>query len=116
MKKIVSLLVLCLMLCACSKKFETIATNRALELINDGAVVIDVRTEEEYNGGHVKGAINIPLDVIDTIDYEKDVTIIVYCASGVRSLEAVNKLSNMGYTNLYNLDGGMLNWGGDTEE
>ena len=116
MKKIISLLVVCLLLTACREKFKTIATNEAIELIGNGATIIDVRTADEYNNGHVKGAINVPLDTIDTINYDKDTTIIVYCATGVRSLEAVNALSDMGYTNLYNLDGGMLNWGGETEE
>jgi len=116
MKKIISILILCLILTACAQKYETIATNRALELINDGAVVIDVRSIDEYNSGHIKGSINIPLDIIDTVTYDKNTTLIVYCATGVRSQEAVNKLSDMGYTNLYNLDGGLLNWGEDLEE
>lgn len=116
MKKIISLLILAIMLTACTQKFETIATNKALELISDGAVVIDVREVDEYNQGHIVGAINLPLDIIDTITYDKDTTLIVYCATGVRSLEAVNKLSDIGYTSLYNLDGGLLNWGGSLEE
>ena len=87
-----------------------------MELIDNGAIVIDVRTEEEYNGGHIKGAINIPVDKIETIAYDKDATLIIYCASGVRSKNAVEKLVSMGYTSLYNLDGGLLNWGSDLEE
>lgn len=116
MKKIISLLILMIMLTACTKKFETIATNEALEIIDNGAIVIDVRSIDEYNQGHIKNAINLPLDKIDTIGYDKDTTIIVYCATGVRSLEAVNKLSDMGYTSLYNLDGGLINWGESLEE
>ena len=116
MKKIISLLILCLLLTACTEKFKTIATNEAIELIDKGAMVIDVRTADEYNTGHIKGAINLPLDIINTITYDKEENLIIYCASGKRSLEAVNTLVNMGYTHLYNLDGGMLNWGGDTEE
>ena len=116
MKKIFSLLFIILLLTACAKKYETITTNEALKLIDDGAIVVDVRTAQEYQEGHIKNAVNIPLDEIDTIEYEHDQTIIVYCASGVRSLEAVKKLANMGYTSLYNLDGGILNWGSDLEE
>lgn len=116
MKKIISLLLVCLGLTACSSNYETIDTNRALELIDDGAIVIDVRTNEEYNGGHIKGAINIPVDEIENITYEKDDTLIIYCASGIRSEKAINKLVDMGYTSLYNLDGGLLNWGSDLEE
>ena len=116
MKKIISLIGICLLLTACAEKFTTISTNEAIKLIDEGAIVVDVRTVEEYNTGHIKGAINIPLDTIDTISYDLDDTLIIYCASGKRSLQAVNILSDKGYTHLYNLDGGMLNWGGDTEE
>ena len=117
MKKVISLLFVCLILTACGKKlYETIDTNQALEIINDGAVLLDVRTIEEYNREHIPNAINIPLDQIDTINYDKDTKIIVYCQTGVRSKEAVSKLADMGYTSLYNLDGGLLNWGGTLEE
>ena len=116
MKKILSLIVICLILTACSSKYETITTNEALDLIDKGAIVIDVRSLNEYNEGHIKGAINIPFDEIENITYDKDDTIIVYCASGVRSSNAANILSDMGYTSLYNLDGGLLNWGSDLEE
>lgn len=116
MKKIISLIIICLLLTACDNKYETIDTNKALELIDSGAIVIDVRTKEEYDGGHIKGSINIPVDEIDKIDYDKDDTLIIYCATGIRSQNAINKLVDMGYTSLYNLDGGLLNWGSDLEE
>lgn len=116
MKKIISLIVICLLLTACSEKYKTITTNEALDLIENGAIVIDVRSDEEYKSGHIKGAINIPVDEIENITYDKDDTIILYCATGVRSANAVNILADMGYTSLYNLDGGLLNWGSDLEE
>ena len=117
MKKIISICILLLMLSACGdRKFETIDTNRAVELINENAIIIDVREVEEYNREHIPNAINIPLSEIDTISYNKNDTIIVYCQSGMRSLEAVKILADMGYTSLYNLDGGLLNWGGSLEE
>ena len=113
MKKIISLLIVCLLLSACGKAaYETIDTNKALDLINTGATIIDVRTVEEYNREHIPNAVNIPLDSINTISYDKETTIIVYCQTGVHSKEAVKKLVELGYTNLYNLDGGLLNWGG----
>lgn len=116
MKKIFSLILICLLLTACSEKYKTITTNEALDLIENGAIVIDVRSDEEYKSGHIKGAINIPVDEIKNVTYNKDETLIVYCASGVRSANAVNILADMGYTSLYNLDGGLLNWGSDLEE
>ena len=117
MKKIVSFLIICLLLTACGKKaYETIDTNKATEIIASGAILIDVRSVEEFNREHITNAVNIPLDQIDTIGYDKNLPIIVYCQTGVRSEEAVEKLANMGYTSLYNLDGGLLNWGGSLEE
>ena len=116
MKRLISLILVCILLTACSSKFETITSNEAMELIDNGAVIIDVREVSEFNTGHIKGAINIPLGAINEIDIAKEKTIIVYCASGVRSMTAVNTLSDMGYTSLYNLDGGILNWGFELEE
>ena len=117
MKKIISLVVCILLLTACgNKEFEVIDTNKAQEIINGGAVLIDVRTSEEYNREHIPNAVNIPLDQIDTVAYDKDTKIIIYCQSGMRSRQAVQTLVDMGYTNLYDLDGGLLNWGGSLEE
>ncbi len=117
MKKIISFLGIILLLTACGKQlYETIDTNKALELIDNGAIVIDVRTVDEFNREHIPDAVNIPLDQIDTIAYDKDLDIIVYCQTGIRSKEAVQKLADMGYSSLYNLDGGLLNWGGTLEE
>lgn len=117
MKKIFSFLILMLLLVACSTKYTTIDSNEAMELIDSGAVIIDVREEDEYNhGGHIKNSINIPLGNISSIDYSKDTVIIVYCQSGIRSQEAAKKLYDLGYTSIYNLDGGLINWGFELEE
>lgn len=115
MKKWISLLVCVLLLTACGSSFQTIDSNKAMELIDAGATVIDVRSSEEYNQQHIKDAVNIPVDTIteETIAYDKDTTILVYCASGVRSAEAAKTLIDLGYTNVYNLDGGLINWGFD---
>lgn len=118
MKKIISFLFVILFITACSgaAKFETINTDRALELIDSGAIILDVRSDEEFNREHIPNAVNLPLDDIESIDIAKDETLVVYCQTGMRSLEAVKKLSSMGYTSLYNLDGGLLNWGGELEK
>ena len=117
MKKIISLLLLfTFLLTACTtSSYKTIDTNEALELIDNGAVVIDVRTVDEFNREHIPNAVNIPLDDIEKVGYDKD-TILIYCQTGIRSAEAVKKLVDLGYTSLYNLDGGLLNWGGSLEE
>ena len=117
MKKIFKLIIIILLLTACGKdKYKLITTNEAIELINDGATIIDVRTPEEYSREHISGAINIPLDMIDSISIDTSSKIVVYCQSGMRSKQAVEKLAKLGYKNLYNLDGGLLNWGGSLEE
>lgn len=116
MKKIISLFIIMMMLTACGSKYQIIDSNKAMELIDNGAIVIDVRTPEEFNESHIAGAVNIPLDEIETIEYDLDDTLIIYCASGMRSVEAIKKLIDLEYTSLYNLDGGLLNWGFELEE
>ena len=60
------------------------------ELIRNGALIIDVRTKEEYNGGHIKGSVNIPLDKLKNHipKLTKNLPIITCCASGMRSASA----------------------------
>lgn len=117
MKKIWCLFIICLLITGCGYNYQTIDSNRAMELINEEeAIVIDVRNADEFSTGHIAGAVNIPLNNIESISYDKNTKIILYCASGIRSLEAAKKLDAIGYTNLYNLDGGILNWGFDLEE
>ena len=79
-------------------------------------IVIDVRTGQEFASGYIYGAINIPVDNISSIEYEKDSVIILYCASGMRSSNAAETLVDLGYNNIYNLDGGLINWGFDLVE
>lgn len=80
----------------------------------DGAEIIDVRSNTEYNESHVEGSINLPENEIENkieqIINDKNKLIVLYCASGIRSTKAYNKLKNLGYTNLYTLYGGMQNY------
>ena len=117
-KKIISLIVCILLLTACdgeSISYKTITENEAMPLIENEAIIIDVRTVDEYNNGHIVDAINIPVDNISSISYDKDQVIIVYCASGRRSANAAQVLIDLGYTKVYNLDGGLINWGATLE-
>ena len=66
-------------------------------------IIIDVRTEEEYNERHIDRAINIPVDNIQNIKIEKNKTIVVYCRSGVRSKKAYDMLLSMRYTDVHDL-------------
>lgn len=115
--KVVTFSLFLLLVTGCGKKaYKTIDANEAMNLINNNKVeIIDVRNMDEYNTGHIANAKNVPLEGIDNISYDKNTIIILYCASGMRSMKAAEKLSEMGYTNLYNLDGGLLNWGFDLE-
>lgn len=80
------------------------------KIINEGAVLVDVRTEDEYNSNHISGAINIPIDSISSaVSLSKDNPIIVYCKSGNRSSQALEKLEALGYSNVYDL-GSIDNW------
>lgn len=105
MKKL--LLISVIFLFGCSSNYKTVDVETVYKAINDNSdvVILDVRTLEEYNEGHITNAVNIPIDDIDTIDIEKDKTIYVYCASGNRSKMATNKLIDMGYTDVYDMGG-----------
>ena len=73
-----------------------------------GAVLLDVRTSEEYRGGHIPGSKNVPLQTIDkvaSVVENKDTVLYVYCQSGARSRQATSMLQGMGYTNVNNIGG-----------
>lgn len=74
------------------------------QLINDGAVILDVRTPGEYAGGHVKGSINIPVDQLKSkmATLKKDKVIITCCASGMRSASARGMLKASGFAEVHN--------------
>lgn len=123
MKRLILVFVLVLVfMCGCSSndtvKVVQVDKNKAESLIDEGALLIDVRSITEYNQGHIDGAINIDvqeiLNVTDSITYEnasisKNKKIIVYCRSGSRSSSAAAKLVELGYTNVYDL-GSIDNW------
>lgn len=69
-------------------------------LVKEGAMIIDVRSPAEFNGGHVKGAVNIPLQAIQSSfnKIPKNKVIITCCASGMRSGSAKSLLKAAGYT------------------
>lgn len=74
------------------------------EIIEHGAVVVDVRTPEEYKEGHITGSLNVPLDEIGkAMEWlQKDVPTVVVCASGSRSAHAVMVLKANGFEKVYN--------------
>lgn len=120
------LLMFCLAGCATKSQMPTyrqIDPDAAKEMMakDDGHVIVDVRRQDEYDAGHIPGAILIPNESIDTEHPaelpDPNQIILVYCRSGNRSRQAAEKLANMGYTNVYEF-GGLIDWTGDivTEE
>lgn len=79
--------------------------------VEKGAVLLDVRTEQEFQAGHLDGAINIPVQVLEQrwSELPKDKEIVVYCRSGQRSARAQRLLKTHGLTQVFDL-GGMGNW------
>lgn len=81
-----------------------------------GYVIVDVRTQEEYDQGHIPGAICIPNETINDKKLSElknsDQMILVYCRSGNRSRQAAKKLADIGYTNVIDF-GGISSWTGD---
>lgn len=79
----------------------------------DELILLDVRTKEEYDAGHIAGAILLPNEtIVDTppaILPDFDAEILIYCRSGNRSAQAANKLVAMGYTSVYDF-GGIIDW------
>ena len=93
---------------------EKIDAGTAIRLLDAGkAVAVDVREPDEYAVGHIPGAKLLPLGEVNSraaeVLPEKEATRLVYCRTGRRSAEAVQKLDALGYSNLYDL-GGILSW------
>lgn len=83
----------------------------------DGAVLLDVRTPDEYRQGHIPGSKNVPLQSIDKVTVminNKATPIFVHCLSGARSRQAAAILQQMGYTNVKNI-GGISAYAGKVE-
>ena len=76
--------------------------------------IIDVRTPEEFSEGHIEGAVNINFfddTFLEQISkYEKNEPLFIYCKSGNRSGQASKKISDLGFKQIYDLEGGILSW------
>ena len=93
-------------------------TAKAMLARDDGHVLVDVRRQDEYDAGHIPGAVLIPNESIGCDAPEQlpdyDQIILIYCRSGNRSKQAAQKLASMGYTAVYEF-GGIIDWTGDIE-
>ena len=102
------------------RSYTMISQDQAKEMMEkeDGHIIIDVRRVDEFETGHIPGAVCIPNESIGTEQPEElpdlDQIILVYCRSGNRSKQAAQKLFDMGYTNVYEF-GGIIDWTGEIE-
>jgi rhodanese-related sulfurtransferase len=117
MKKVITLFASVLLLAGCSSSSSAIdlsVSEFSSKVTEAGIITLDVRTPGEFSEGHIEGAQLIDFQSgnfeseIATLDKSK--TYAVYCRSGSRSGQAVKIMSDAGFTNLYNLNGGVIDW------
>ncbi len=117
-KQIFSLLAAVLLLAGCGgqAEYREISADEAANMMVDGVVILDVRTQAEYDEGHIPGAVLLPSDEVAVrageILPDKEQTILVYCRSGRRSALAAQTLAELGYTAVYDF-GGIQDWNGE---
>ena len=98
--------------------YKNISQEEALKIMEEeeGYIILDVRTKEEFDGGHIPDAINVPVETIGDNEPEelpdKDQLILVYCRSGNRSKTASSALAKLGYINVLEF-GGINTWPGE---
>ena len=128
MKKCLCVMLAMLLFTACGQqnkesqevKYMNITAQEAKEIMDtqEGYVILDTRTQEEYDQGHIPGAVLIPYDEVlqkaETILTDKNQLILVYCRSGRRSKLASEDLIKLGYTNIKEF-GGIIDWPYETE-
>lgn len=126
MKRLLAMVLMSLcLLCACggeeTASFQQISQEEAKTIMstNRDAVILDVRTQEEYDSGHIKGAVLLPVDQItqesaSAVIPTQDTQVLVYCRSGNRSVTASELLVQLGYTAVYEF-GGINTWPYETE-
>ena len=129
MKKLVFLLLAVMLLTACGQDKENdqgavyvnITAEEAKQIMDseEGYIILDVRTQEEYDQGHISGAIVISYEEIEEkaeeVLTDKDQLILVYCRSGRRSKIAAEALVELGYTNIKEF-GGIIDWPYEVEK
>jgi phage shock protein E len=100
------LIYILLLLISAACQEDSASPDSIWQKINDGALVIDVRTQSEYDAGHLQGALHIPYtqigDTIAFIEPDTNRVIVLYCKGGFRSGMAENTLKNLGYINAVN--------------
>ena len=104
---------------SCSLNSDTLInkvnSDELLEFIEiNSAILVDVRTHDEYNSGYIENSLNIDYlsnDFSKNVEeLDKNTPIVLYCRSGKRSSRSANILSKLGFNEVYNLQGGILDW------
>lgn len=127
MRKLI-LFVVILLLAGCGSRtevpmgYQQIGAEEAKALMaeEENIIILDVREQDEYDAGHIPGAILLPVGMIDEdtaagMIPEKDTVVLVYCRSGNRSKTAASALAELGYTQVYEF-GGIKDWPYEIEE
>ena len=100
--------------------YHLISSEDAEDLVDQGGVaILDVRSPQEYGDGHLRESLNIPYNTFDTLpaelkDLDRSTPVLAYCRTGNRARKVCAQLINDGFTNVYNMDKGILDWAGVT--
>jgi rhodanese-related sulfurtransferase len=96
------------------QRFAALSSMQAVRLINQGALVLDLRSKEAFDAGHIADARNIPSAELEsqaeTLKKWRDRTVITYCDSGLAAAGAARTLTKLGFSKVFNLDGGLNAW------
>jgi rhodanese-related sulfurtransferase len=96
------------------KSFAALSSMQVVRLMNQGALVIDLRAKEAFDAGHIGDARNVPTAELesqaDTLKKWRDRAVITYCDSGVSGAGAARTLTKLGFTKVFNLEGGLNAW------
>ncbi len=94
--------------------FAALSAMQAVRLMNQGALVIDLRSKELYDAGHIVDARNVPVAELesqaDALKKWRDKNVITYCDSGANGASAARSLMKLGFTKVFNLQGGLNAW------
>jgi rhodanese-related sulfurtransferase len=96
------------------QKFAALSAAQAVRLMNQGALIIDLRPQEAFEAGHIGEARNVPAADLESqaesLKKWRDRTVITYCDSGMNGAGAARTLAKLGFTQVFNLDGGLNAW------